>query len=57
MTTSDDGQTITWHDGETGGYTTYFGLDRANRTAVIVLSDVANRATDALGIALLPSRN
>ncbi len=34
-------QTITWHDGQTAGYTSYLGLDRAHHTAVIVLSDVA----------------
>jgi CubicO group peptidase (beta-lactamase class C family) len=56
-TTSQTGQTITWHSGETGGYTTYFGLDRANHTAAIVLSDVANRATDHLGSDLLANRN
>ncbi len=51
------GQTITWHNGQTGGYASYFGLDRARRRAVIVLSDVAtdNAATD-LGINLLARR-
>jgi CubicO group peptidase (beta-lactamase class C family) len=52
-TTLPNGTTITWHGGQTGGYTTYFGLDRATGTAAIVLSDVANPATDALGVALL----
>ena len=40
-----NGQTITWHNGQTGGYTSYFGLDRPSHKAVIVLSDVANNAT------------
>lgn len=54
VTQQESGATITWHSGETGGYTTYFGLDRGNGTAVIVLSDVANRATDFLGTNLFP---
>ena len=51
-----NGQTITWHDGQTGGYASYFGLDRANHKAVIVLTDVANVATTDLGIELLINR-
>lgn len=51
--TLQSGTNITWHGGQTGGYTTYFGLDRTAGTAAIVLSDVANPATDALGVALL----
>lgn len=47
------GQTVTWHTGQTGGYTTYFGIDRADRTAVIVLSDVSNTASSDLGRNLL----
>ena len=30
-TTGPSGTAITWHGGQTGGYTTYFGLDRAGR--------------------------
>ncbi|HSP53433.1 MAG TPA: serine hydrolase domain-containing protein [Cryobacterium sp.] len=47
------GQTITWHTGQTGGYSTYFGIDRADGTAVIVLSDVSNPAVSDLGRELL----
>ncbi len=43
-----NGQKVTWHSGQTGGYTSYFGIDRAHRTAVIALSDVANPATTTL---------
>jgi len=50
------GQTITWHTGQTGGYTTYFGIDRADGTAVIVVSDVSNPAVSDLGRALLADR-
>jgi CubicO group peptidase (beta-lactamase class C family) len=49
------GQTITWHNGQTGGYSSYLGLDRAHHTAVIVLSDVAADTTD-LGSRLLAQR-
>ena len=49
------GQTITAHAGQTGGYASYLGLDRANHRAVIVLSDVANNAND-LGIDMLANR-
>jgi CubicO group peptidase (beta-lactamase class C family) len=47
------GRAVTWHTGQTGGYTTYFGIDRADRTAVVVLSDVSNPASAELGRDLL----
>ena len=50
------GQTITHHAGQTGGYASYLGLDRPGHKAVIVLSDVANDASD-LGSQLLANRN
>jgi CubicO group peptidase (beta-lactamase class C family) len=46
-------QTLTWHTGQTGGYSTYFGIDRDHRTAVILLSDVSNPALSDLGRELL----
>ena len=49
------GQTITHHAGQTGGYASYLGLDRPGHKAVIVLSDVANDASD-LGSQLLADR-
>jgi CubicO group peptidase (beta-lactamase class C family) len=48
-----NGQTVTWHTGKTGGYTSYFGLDRAHHKAVVVLSDVATEGTTDLGRDLL----
>jgi CubicO group peptidase (beta-lactamase class C family) len=48
-----NGQTVTWHSGQTAGYTSYFGLDRAHHKAVVVLSDVATEATTDLGTNLL----
>ena len=56
--TRQTGQTITWHNGQTGGYASYLGLDRPRHKAVIVLSDVATDATPTdLGFALLADRN
>ncbi len=55
VSTWGSGQTITAHAGQTGGYASYLGIDRARHTAVIVLSDVANNAND-LGIELLADR-
>jgi CubicO group peptidase (beta-lactamase class C family) len=55
ISTWQTGQTITWHSGQTGGYASYLGLDRPRHKAVIVLSDVANDASD-LGTQLLADR-
>ena len=53
VSTWQNGQIVTWHTGQTGGYTSYFGLDRAHHKAVVVLSNVAIEATTGLGIDLL----
>ncbi len=50
------GQTIVWHDGLTGGYSSYLGLDQRTGRAVVVLSDVGTPATTDLGIDLLAQR-
>ena len=55
ISTWQTGQTITSHAGQTGGYASYLGIDRARHKAVIVLSDVANDASD-LGTQLLAQR-
>jgi CubicO group peptidase (beta-lactamase class C family) len=55
ISTWENGQTITAHAGQTGGYAAYLGLDIPHHRAVIVLSDVANNAND-LGIELLADR-
>jgi CubicO group peptidase (beta-lactamase class C family) len=46
-------QTITWHNGRTGGYGAFLGLDRERGRAVVVLSDVATDRTDELGLRLV----
>ena len=57
VSTWQTGQTITGHNGQTAGYTSYLDLDREHRTAVIVLSDVAvDPGTTDLGIKLLARR-
>ena len=53
VSTWQNGQTVTWHSGQTGGYTSYFGVDRAHRKAVVVISDVATGASTELGMNLL----
>ena len=35
------GRDITWHDGQTGGFATWWGLDRAAGTGVVILSGTA----------------
>lgn len=57
VTTSTDGQSVTWHNGQTGGYSSHFVLDRASDRAAIVLSDVSNPAVVDLGDELLASVN
>ncbi len=47
-----DGHIVTWHDGQTGGYSSLLYLDRQARRASIVLSDVALSGND-LGNSLL----
>ena len=49
----ESGQTVTWHNGQTASYTSYFGMDRDHHKAVVVLSDVATQATTTLGTDLL----
>ena len=38
ITSRVDGRTVTWHNGGTGGYSSYVGLDRDAGRAVVVLS-------------------
>ena len=46
------GRLITWHDGSTGGFRSWLGMDRAAGTGVVVLSATA-RSVDRHGYALL----
>lgn len=47
-----DGRTITWHDGGTGGFRAWLGLDRAAGTGVALVSATA-RSVDRAGMELL----
>ncbi|MEU9123456.1 serine hydrolase domain-containing protein [Streptomyces sp. NPDC048506] len=51
-TTRTQGREITWHDGSTGGFTSYMGFDRSTRRGVVVLSNT-DQPVDAIGKRLL----
>lgn len=43
-----------WKDGQTGGYSSFVGVDRARHRAVVILANVAGaEALDAVGLGLL----
>jgi serine-type D-Ala-D-Ala carboxypeptidase/endopeptidase len=44
-----DGRMRIWHEGGTGGYSSFAAVDRAAKRAVVVLSDTALTATGGLG--------
>jgi CubicO group peptidase (beta-lactamase class C family) len=48
----ENGQTIVWHNGGTGGYRTWMGFDAKRRTAAVVLTN-STQGADDLGVALL----
>jgi serine-type D-Ala-D-Ala carboxypeptidase/endopeptidase len=47
------GTRITWHNGGTGGYATFLGLDRAGGRAAVVLSNTGGLGLDDVGLHLL----
>ena len=48
------GRTVVWHNGGTGGFTSFLGVDRQAGVAVVVLSAVgAPDETTPAGFALL----
>ncbi|GGX88479.1 hypothetical protein GCM10010324_37830 [Streptomyces hiroshimensis] len=58
-TTRLQGRDITWHDGETGGFTSYMGFDRSSGKGVVVLSNT-DQPVDAIGqhlLGLMPERS
>lgn len=52
LISSKDGVTITWHNGQTGGYHSFVGFDRERRRGVVVLSN-ASTSIDDIGFHLL----
>jgi len=53
--TTKSGDTILWHNGGTGGYSSHLSINLENKTAVIILSNVAdaNDSVDDLGFELI----
>ena len=49
---SGDESTIHWHNGQTGGYNSFAGFDKRNKTGVVVLSNSTNDVMD-IGFHLL----
>ena len=47
------GDTIVWHNGGTGGYRTYIGLEPSRRMAVVVMSNTGGEGADDIGMHLL----
>jgi CubicO group peptidase (beta-lactamase class C family) len=55
--TTRNGTEITWHNGGTGGFRSFVGFRRDNRTAVVILSNTSTPAgVDNIGFHLLDSR-
>ncbi|MEJ8655469.1 MULTISPECIES: serine hydrolase domain-containing protein [Streptomyces] len=52
LTSATRGHEITWHNGATGGFTSYMGFDRATQRGVVLLSNT-DRPVDAIGERLL----
>ncbi|MET8780086.1 serine hydrolase [Nocardia sp. NPDC004654] len=52
LTVRHRGQTITWHNGGTGGFRSFMGFDRAAHAGVVVLS-AATASVDRAGFTLL----
>ncbi len=47
---------IVWHNGGTGGFVSFLGLDKARRMAVVVLSNSTASSVDDIGLHLLDER-
>ncbi len=47
------GRTIVAHDGQTGGFTSFIGVDRARRTAIVVLSNSTGAGVADIGMEVL----
>ena len=44
-----DGRPVTWHNGGTGGFTSFLGLDRERQVGVVIMSSRARRRTPPPG--------
>ena len=54
MTTRISGRSITWHNGGTGGFSSWIGLDRDHDSAVVILG-ATTVSLDVIGETLLPT--
>jgi CubicO group peptidase (beta-lactamase class C family) len=45
--------TIVWHNGGTGGYRTFIGLEPSRKTAVVVMTNTSGAGADDIGMHLL----
>jgi serine-type D-Ala-D-Ala carboxypeptidase/endopeptidase len=45
--------TIVWHNGGTGGYRTFLGLEPSRKTAVVVMTNTSGAGADDIGMHLL----
>ena len=52
ITSEQEGMTYTWHNGGTGGFRAWLGMDRASGTAVVVLA-ATSASVDEAGLQLL----
>lgn len=52
ITSEQEGLTYTWHNGGTGGFRTWLGMDRTSGTAVVVLA-ATSESMDEVGLELL----
>jgi CubicO group peptidase (beta-lactamase class C family) len=53
MISHGQGDTIVWHNGGTGGYRTFLGLDHATKRAVVILTNSTGEGADDIGMHLL----
>ncbi len=56
ITTPVDGRAITWHNGGSGGFRSWFGLDRTAGTGAVILTATA-ASVDRPGLALLAEQS
>jgi serine-type D-Ala-D-Ala carboxypeptidase/endopeptidase len=52
----DAGGDIVWHNGMTGGFSSFVGIDSASHRGVVVLANTASEATDDIALHLLDER-
>ena len=46
-------QVVHWHNGGTGGYTSFIGLDKEKQTGVVILSNYGDSSVDEMAFRIL----